>query len=73
MFRHMRVNQNAIQGEVLSKKVNKSVRNWKILLYDVTERLAALDLEPLKLRRLMSDRILYYKCLHDLVLAASIL
>jgi len=30
------------------------------------ERLAALDLEPLELRRLKSDLVLYYKCLHDL-------
>jgi len=30
------------------------------------ERLAVLNLEPLELRRLKSDLVLYYKCLHDL-------
>jgi len=35
------------------------------------ERLAALDLEPLELRRLKSDLVLYYKCLHDLVALPS--
>jgi len=35
------------------------------------ERLAALDLEPLELRRLTSDLVLYCKCLHDLVALPS--
>jgi len=35
------------------------------------ERLAALDLEPLELRRLKSDLVLYYKCLNDLVALLS--
>jgi len=35
------------------------------------ERLAALDLEPLELRRLKSDLVLYYRCLHDLVALPS--
>lgn len=35
------------------------------------ERLVALDLEPLELRRLKSDLVLYYKCLHDLVALPS--
>jgi len=35
------------------------------------ERLAALYLEPLELRRLKYDLVLYYKCLHDLVALPS--
>lgn len=31
------------------------------------ERLAAIDLEPLELRRLRADLILYYKCFNNLV------
>jgi len=40
------------------------------------EHLAALELVPLELRRLKSDLVLYYQCLHDLValpIAVSIL
>jgi len=33
--------------------------------------LAALDLEPLELRRLKSDLVLYYKCSHDFVALPS--
>ena len=31
------------------------------------KRLASLDVEPLELRRLKSDFVLCYNCLHDLV------
>jgi len=35
------------------------------------ERLAAIDLEPLELRRLKADLILYYKCFHNLIALPS--
>ena len=35
------------------------------------ERLATLDLEPLEIRRLKPDLVLYYKCLHELVARPS--
>ena len=41
----------------------------RILSY--SERLAAIDLEPLELRRLKADLVLYYKCLNNLVALPS--
>jgi len=35
------------------------------------ERLAAIDLEPLELRRLKADLTLYYKCFHNLIAKPS--
>jgi len=64
----------------LSTKTYKCLRESSDTFYDAypplanlfyPERLAALDLEPLELRRLKSDLVLYYKCVHDLVALPS--
>jgi len=51
------------------EKVQKQFTNRIPSLANLShpERLAALDLEPLELRRFKSDFVLYYKRLHDLV------
>ena len=54
--------------ERVQKHFTKRIHSLSNLSY--SERLAALDLEPLELRRLKSDLVLYYMCmmcLHDLV------
>ena len=51
--------------ERVQKKFTKRIRTISDLSYP--ERLAALDLEPLELRRLKTDLILYYKCMNGLV------
>ena len=46
--------------------------NWRLINGTTRlERLAALDLGTLELRRHKSDLVLYYKCLHDLVALPS--
>ena len=55
--------------EKVQKHFTKRIPSLSNLSYP--ERLAALDLEPLELRRLKSDLVLYYKCLHDLVALLS--
>jgi len=54
---------NALEKD--QKHFTKRIPSLANLSYP--ERLAALELEPLELRRLKSDLVLYYKCLHDLV------
>ena len=51
--------------ERVQKHFTKRIHSLSNLSY--SERLAALDLEPLELRRLKSDLVLYFICLHDLV------
>ena len=58
---------NAI--EKVQKHFTKRIPSLAHLSYP--ERLAALDIEPLELRRLKSDLVLYYKCFHDLVALPS--
>lgn len=60
---HLLKHINAI--ERVQKHFTKRIPSLSNLSYP--ERLAALDLEPLELRRLKSDLVMYYKCLHDLV------
>ena len=55
--------------ERVQKHFTKRIPSLSNLSYP--ERLTALDLEPLELRRLKSDLVLYYKCLHDLVALPS--
>jgi len=55
--------------EKVQKHLTKCIPSLANLSYP--ERLAALDLEPLELRRLKSDLVLHYKCLHDLVALPS--
>jgi len=52
-------------------KLNFTKRIPSLANLSYPERLAALDLEPLELRRLKSDLVLYYKCLHDLLALPS--
>ena len=51
--------------ERVQRQFTKRVHELKNLTY--AERLAAMDLEPLELRRLKSDLVLYYKILNNLV------
>jgi len=51
--------------EKVQKNFTKRIPALTNLSYP--ERLAAIDLEPLELRRPKSDLVLYYKCLNDLV------
>ena len=55
--------------EKVQKHFTKRIPSLSNLSYP--ERLAALDLEPLELRRLKSDLVLYYKCFHDFVALPS--
>ena len=54
---------NAI--EKVQKRFTKRIYFLSHLSY--RERLAAINLEPLELRRLKHDLVMYYKCLHNLV------
>jgi len=60
---HILKHVNAI--ERVQKYFTKRIPSLSYLSYP--ERLAALDLEPLELRRLKSDLVMYYKCFNDLV------
>ena len=60
---HLIKHINAI--ERLQKKFTKRIPSISHLSYP--ERLAAINLEPLELRRLKADLTLYYKCFHNLV------
>ena len=60
---HLLKHINAI--ERVQKQFTKRIRSLSQLSYP--ERLAAIDLEPLELRRLKTDLVLYYKCLNNLV------
>ena len=51
--------------ERVQKRFTKRIPSVSHMSYP--ERLAALNLEPLELRRLKSDLLLYYKCFHNLV------
>ena len=55
------------------EKVQKQFRKRIYLLSHLSypKRLAALNLEPLELRRLKNDPVLYYKCLNNLVALPS--
>ena len=55
--------------EKVQKHFTKRIPSLSHLTYP--ERLAALDIEPLDLRRLKSDLVFYYKCFHDLVALPS--
>jgi hypothetical protein len=55
--------------EKVQKHFTKRIPSLSHLTYP--ERLAALDIEPLELRRLKSDLVFYYKCFHDLVALPS--
>ena len=48
-----------------NEKVQKHIYSLSRLSY--SKRLAALKLEPLELRRLKNDLVMYYKCLNNLV------
>jgi hypothetical protein len=54
---------NAI--ERVQKQFTKRIPSISHLTYP--ERLAAINLEPLELRRLKADLVLYYKCFNDLI------
>ena len=58
---------NAI--ERVQKQFTRRIPSLSALSYP--ERLAAMDLEPLELRRLKTDLILYYKCINNLVALPS--
>ena len=60
---HILKHINAI--ERVQKHFTKRITSLSHLSYP--ERLAAIDLEPLELRRLKADLVLYYKCVNDLV------
>ena len=60
---HLLKHINAI--ERVQKHFTKRIKSLAHLTYP--ERLAALNIEPLELRRLKADLILYYKCFHDMV------
>jgi len=60
---HLLKHINAI--EKIQKKFTKRIPRLSHLAYP--ERLAAIGLEPLELRRLKTDLIMYYKILHDLI------
>ena len=51
--------------ERVQKHFTKRIPSLAHLSY--SERLAIIDLEPLELRRLKADLILYFKCFHNLV------
>ena len=63
LLRHI----NAI--EKVQKRFTKRVQPLSHLSYP--ERLAALNLEPLELRGLKNDLVMYYKCLNNLVTLPS--
>ena len=54
-----------MQSKKYKKKFTKRIPCLSHLAYP--ERLAAIGLEPLELRRLKTDLIMYYKILHDLI------
>jgi len=60
---HLLKHINAI--EKVQKRFTKRITLLSNLTYP--ERLAAIDLEPLELRRLKADLLLYYKCMNNLV------
>lgn len=60
---HLLKHINAI--EKIQKRFTKGIPSLSHLTYP--ERLAAINLEPLELRRLKMDLVLYYKCLNNLV------
>ena len=64
---HLLKHINAI--EKVQKRFTKRIYSLSHLSYP--ERLAALNLEPLELRRLKNDLVLYYKCLNNLVALPS--
>ena len=68
---HLKKLINAI--ERVQKHFSKRIKSLSHLCY--TERLLALDIEPLELRRLKSDLVLYYKMFNNLIafLALNIL
>ena len=64
---HLIKHINAI--ELVQKHFTKRIPLLSRLSYP--ERLALINLEPLELRRLKSDLVLYYKCLHNLSALSS--
>ena len=60
---HLLKHINAI--EKVQKHFTKRIKSLSDLSYP--ERLASINLEPLELRRLRADLILYYKCFNNLV------
>ena len=60
---HLLKHINAI--ERVQKQFTRRIASLSDLTYP--ERLAAIDLEPLEVRRLRMDLVLYYKCLNNLV------
>jgi hypothetical protein len=60
---HVLKHSNAI--ERVQKHFTKRIASLSNLSYP--ERLAAIDLEPLEIRRLKADLVLYYKCLNNIV------
>ena len=68
---HLKKHINSI--ERVQKHFTKRIKSLSHLCY--TERLLALDIEPLELRRLKSDLVLYYKMFNNLIalLALNIL
>ena len=58
---------NAI--EKIQKRFTKRIYSLSHLSYP--ERPAAINLEPLELRRLKNDLVMYYKCLNNLVALPS--
>jgi hypothetical protein len=64
---HLIKHINAI--ERVQKRFTKRIPLLSRLSYP--ERLALIDLEPLELRRLKADLVLYYKCLHNLSALSS--
>jgi hypothetical protein len=64
---HLLKHINAI--ERVQKQFTRRIPSLSDLTYP--ERLAAIDLEPLELRRLKADLILYYKCLNNLIALPS--
>ena len=64
---HLLKHINAI--EKIQKRFTKRIPSLSHLTYP--ERLAAINLEPLELRRLKMDLVLYFKCLNNLVALPS--
>jgi len=66
---HLLKHINAL--EKVQKHFTKRIPSLANLSYPERLYIAALDLEPLELRRLKSDLVLYYKCLNDLIALPS--
>ena len=64
---HLKKHINAI--ERVQKHFTKRIKSLSHLSY--TERLLALDIEPLELRRLKADLVLYYKMFNNLIALSS--